>query len=135
MMLGFSLCILCIKLYTCLFFFYCGIIGLLELDYKFKDLCIIQLILGWFFFSFCFNSFICIERNKKKKMIRTMFNFFFQVSWQHVSRLVGLEEFMVVTQTHNGYHFNVTVLVQHTQLRRNLNCDYTNSLKYKHKHG
>ena len=77
MMLGFSLCILCIKLYTCLFFFYCGIIRLLELDYKFKDLCIIQLILGWFFFSFCFNSFICIERNKKKKMIRTMFNFFF----------------------------------------------------------
>ena len=96
------------KMYTYLFFFYCGIIRLLELDYKFKDLCIIKLILGWFFFFF--NSFICMERKKKKKMIRTMFKFFFffQVS------LVGLEEFMGVIQTHNGYHLCVTVLALHT---------------------
>ena len=54
-----------------------------------------------------FFSFICMERNEKKKkkdVKNYVKGFFFQVSWQHVSRLVGLEDSMVVTQTHNGYY-------------------------------
>ena len=47
------------------------------------------------------------EKKDDKNNVQVFF-FFFQVS------LVGLEEFMGVIQTHNGYHLCVTVLALHT---------------------
>ena len=69
--------------------------------------------IGLIFFLFVL-ILLYVRKEIRKKDDKNYVQFFFQVSWQHVSRLVGLEEFMVVTQTHNGYHFSVTVLVQHT---------------------